>query len=188
MNITGRAKVAGVGLSLLLAACTTLRVSSDSYPQADFSGYHTYAWIAGDPLIRPSSAEPSVSALTVRRIREAVEAELASKGYRAVAAGSEADFVVAFTVGTRDRIDAQSYPAPYRGPWLWHWYGQETDLRVYREGTLAIDIFDGVTHQPVWHGRASKEITGADTRDPGPVIKQAVGAILQKFPSRRSQG
>jgi hypothetical protein len=58
------------------------------------------------------------------------------------------------------------------------------DLRVYQEGTLAIDIFDGGTRQPVWHGRASKEIHGTDVEDPGPVIRAAVAAILKKFPSR----
>jgi hypothetical protein len=132
---------------------------------------------------RPRGAEPEVSALTARRIREAIEAELAAKGYKAVAAPENANFVVAFTVGTRDRIDATSYPAPYRGPWLWGWYGSQTDLRVYQEGTLSIDIFDGATKQPVWHGRARKEVTSSDVSDPGPVIRKGVKAILAQFPS-----
>lgn len=117
-------------------------------------------------------------------IREAIEAELAVKGYTSVAAPAEADFVVAFTVGTRERIDATSYPVAYRGPWRWNWYAAETDLRVYREGTLSIDIFDGATKQPVWHGRARKAITSSDVSDPGPVIKQGVMSILKQFPSR----
>ena len=48
---------------LLLAACASLNVSSQKYPQADFSGYHSYAWIAEDPLIVPAGTEPPVSAL-----------------------------------------------------------------------------------------------------------------------------
>jgi len=167
---------------LLLAACATFDVSSDRYAQADFSHFHTYAWIADDPQIRPHGAQTQVSPLTARRIHEAIESELAAKGYKAASAPTGADFVVAFTVGTRDRIDEQSYPAEYRGPWLWDWYRNEPDLRVYREGTLSIDIFDGTSHQPVWHGRARKEITSSDVADPAPVIKQAVAAILRKFP------
>jgi hypothetical protein len=183
-----------LGPLLLLAACSSLRVSTDQYPAADFSGYRSYAWIADDPLIRPHGATAEISALTIRRIREAIEAELAAKGYAAAASPASADFVVAFTVGTRDRIDAQSYPAPYRGHWEWAWYREqmdmqayheETRLRVYHEGTLAIDIFDGAKHQPVWHGRARKEITVSDESDPGPLIKKATAAILQKFPSRQ---
>ncbi|HTQ36952.1 MAG TPA: DUF4136 domain-containing protein [Steroidobacteraceae bacterium] len=172
-------------LLLLLAACATMiSFSSQQYPQADFSGYRTFAWISGDPLIRPHGAR-EVSALTIRRIREDIESGLAAKGYRQVDESAGANFVVAFTVGTRDRLDAESYPVPYRGPWLWGWYGNETDLRVYREGTLSIDIFDGATHQPVWHGRARKEITSSDTSDPGPVIMRAVTGILNRFPSRK---
>lgn len=179
-----RKSVLATGL-LLLASCAAFDVASSKYVQADFSGYRTYAWIADDPLIRPRDTQAPISALTARRIREAVEAELATKGYAGVDAPSKADFVLAFTVGTRDRIDAQSYPVPYRGPWLWSWYGTQTDLRVYREGTLSIDIFDGASRQPVWHGRARKEITRADEADPAPVIKRAVGSILRKFPARQ---
>jgi hypothetical protein len=182
MNTANVWKAAWSIAPLLLAGCAAMSVSSQQYPQADLGGYHSYAWIAEDPLIRPRGAEPEISPLTARRIREAIEAELAAKGYTAVAAPATADFVVAFTVGTRDRIDAMSYPAPYRGPWRWSWYGAETDLRVYREGTLSIDIFDGATKQPVWHGRARKTITSSDVSDPGPVIQRAVKAILARFP------
>jgi hypothetical protein len=178
--------MASVLASLLLAGCaSTLSVSSQQYPKADFSGYRSYSWIAEDPQIRPRGEGQQVSALTARRIRDAVEAALAARGYRPAREAANADFVVAYTVGARDRIDAQSYPMPYRGPWLWSWYGSQTDLRVYREGTLSIDIFDGKTHQPVWHGRARKEITRADESDPVPVIRQAVDAILAKFPKQR---
>lgn len=183
MNLASVTGTAAVAAALLLAGCSAMRVSSSQYPAADFTGYRTYAWIADDPQIRPQDTAPTISALTARRIREAVDAELAAKGYSAVAAPQLANFVVAYTVGTRDRIDARSYPAPYRGPWLWRGYGPGMDLRVYQEGTLAIDIFDGATRQPVWHGRASKEIYSSDVEDPGPVIRAAVAAILKKFPS-----
>lgn len=182
MKFTSVRKAGWAFAPLLLAACASLSVSSHRYPQADFSGYRSYAWIAADPLIRPDESKDQISALTIRQIREAVESDLAEKGYTNTGAPANADFVVAFTVGTRDRIDAQSYPVPYRGPWEWNWYGNGMDLRVYREGTLSIDIFDGRSRQPVWHGRARKIITGADESDPGPVIRQAVASILRKFP------
>jgi hypothetical protein len=186
MAIGVSTRKAGVMALLLLAGCASMfSVSSQQYPKADFSGYRSYAWIAEDPQIRPPGEGQQVSAMTARSIREAIESGLASRGYQPAMGAAKADFVVAYTVGARDRIDAQSYPMPYRGPWLWEWYGSQTDLRVYREGTLSIDIFDGTTHQPVWHGRARKEITRADESNPGPVIRRAVDAILAKFPKRR---
>lgn len=168
---------------LLLAACASMRVGSDQYSQADFSSYRTYAWIGEDPLIQPRDSQLQISALTVRYIREAVEAELAAKGYRRTDAPAGADFVVAFTVGARDRLDAEAYPAPFRGPWLWDWSWRNVDVQVYREGTLSIDIFDGKGQQPVWHGWARKTITQSDEADPAPVIQRAVARILARFPA-----
>jgi hypothetical protein len=186
MNQTGTlrrgAMVAGL---LLLAACATMQTGSDQYPRAELDGYSSYAWIGEDPLIRPQGEQMQISALTVRLIREAIEGELAAKGYRMVGVAADADFVVAFTVGARDRLSTESYPAPYRGPWSWGWEGRYLDVQTYREGTLSIDIFDGESRQPVWHGWARKTITSADTDDPGPVIKSAVARILREFPSRR---
>jgi hypothetical protein len=70
----------------------------------------------------------------------------------------------------------------------WHWgrtyFGDEVDVDTYREGTLAIDVFDGKSHQPVWHGWATKRITEADIRGAAEQIPIAVTAILESFPPR----
>jgi hypothetical protein len=186
MNITmiPAARWLPAALVALIAGCASMSVSTERHPQADFAAYRGYAWISADPLIRPPGEQPQVSALTVRFIREAIEKQLHARGYRQVEVPAPTDFVVAFTVGTRDRIDTQSYPVTYRGPWDWEGHASETGLRVFQEGTLSIDIFDGASHQPVWHGRASKVITSSDVADPGPVIDKAVAAILEKFPPR----
>jgi Domain of unknown function (DUF4136) len=177
-----------IGIAILvslIAGCATIVADSDQYGQANFSAYQTYGWIDGDPLMRPRGAEPSVSPLNVRRIQEAIESELSRKGYRKVEESLGADFVVSFTVGARDKIAVDSYPAPYRGPWEWGWYGHDVDVRSYMEGTLSIDVFDGAKRQPVWHGWATKEVYESDVSNPAPVIKRAVSAILRKFPSRK---
>ena len=167
---------------LLVTACTTIPVGSDRYSGANFSAYRTYAWMNTDALIWPAGAPRDISALTVRRIREAIDSTLSKKGYSKVDSASQANFVVAFTVGTRDRLSAESYPLPYRGPWMWEWRGSDVELHTYLEGNLSIDIFDGATNQPVWHGWATKVITDADKANPGPVIDRAVARILLPFP------
>jgi Domain of unknown function (DUF4136) len=188
MNIvlTSSLRIAIAIMISLIAGCATMSANSDQYGQADLSRYQTYAWIDGDPLMRPRGVEPSVSPLNVRRIQEAVESELSRKGYRKVEESLSADFVVSFTVGARDKLSIESYPIPYRGPWEWGWYGRDVDVYSYMEGTLSIDIFDGVKRQPVWHGWATKEVYESDIANPAPVIKRAVSAILRKFPSRKA--
>lgn len=171
---------------LLLAGCATIPTGSDRYAGASFASYRTYAWISNDPLIKLAGTTQDVSALTIRRIREAIEGELTAKHYKKVDAASSADFVVAITVGTRDRLQAESYPVPYRGPWTWEWRDTGVDLHTYREGTLSIDIFDGAGKQPVWHGWATKVITDTDMSNPAPMIERGVAKVLRDFPAQRN--
>jgi hypothetical protein len=169
---------------LLLAACASIRVGSDQHPQADFSGYRTFAWMAESSA--DAGNQPQLSALTLRRIREAMDGELSAKGYRLRAEANGADFLVAFSVATRERMESRTkaIPVQEQGPSRqWSWL--DVDVHSYQEGTLSIDIFDGASRQPVWHGWATKTVTDADEADPGPVIQRAVSQILEKFPASR---
>jgi hypothetical protein len=161
----------------LLAACASIRVSSDYDRGTSFSSYHTYAWL-------PREHVRSQNPLAVRHAKEAIEAEMQSKGYRLTADPAGADFVLDFTLGAKERLDVQSYPVAYRGPWIWGrgYYGDQIDVRTYREGTLVIDIFDGRTHQPVWTGRATKELSRADLEHSQAPIRAATTAVLAAFP------
>ncbi len=169
-----------------LGSCASISASSDYYADADFTGYQRYAWISDMPFIVPPGYDVAVSALNQRRIKEAIESELAVKGFTLVEDSSNADFVVSVTVGTRDRIDVDAYPLRYRGDWRWgryfYYYGSQVDTRTYTEGTLAIDLFDQATNQPVWHGWAQKRITNSDLVNAGEQIQAAVRAILGDFP------
>jgi hypothetical protein len=172
---------------ILQGGCATPLVPhADHDPAQNFSGYRTFAWIADDPMIAPPGDGARVSPLNRRRIEEAIEQTLAAKGFQKLRDGAEADFAVAYSVGARDRIDAHSFPEPYVGVWRWGrpYYGRGVDVDVYREGTLAIDVFDGRTHQPVWHGWASKRVTEHDVRRAAEQIPPAVAAILSNFPPR----
>lgn len=177
---------AAATLALLSGCATTIQAHSDHDASQSFSSYRTYAWIADQPLIAPSDELARVSPLNRRRIESAIENELAAKGFQKAADRETADFVVSYSVGARDRIDAHSFPDTYAGGWRWgrSYYGRDVDVDVYREGTLAIDVFDGKSHQPVWHGWASKRLTEQDIRHAADQIPPAVAAILSHFPPR----
>jgi hypothetical protein len=126
--------------------------------------------------------------LVAQRARDAIRAELTRKGYTNVTDGGSADFVVDFTIGSHERMDVESYPPPYSGvywgyPGWWgpNW-GTRLDVRQYREGTLAIDIFDAHSHKPVWHGWAKKELTQSDIERSEAPIREAVEKVLSRFP------
>jgi hypothetical protein len=169
-------------LTLLVCACATLRVGADFDHAASFSGYHSFTWLVRE---HHGSGNP----LVVQRAHDAIEAELNRKGFTFASDAAAADFAVDFTIGAQDRMEVHSYPAPYAG-WEWgypgwwgySYWGNQVDVRQYREGTLSIDIFDARTHRPVWHGWAKRELTAADIAHSEGPIREAVSALLVKFP------
>ncbi|MGA7540844.1 MAG: DUF4136 domain-containing protein [Steroidobacteraceae bacterium] len=172
--------------AIALAACATLRVGSDHDPAASFSTYHTYVWMPPH-----TNAYESPNPLVVQRAHDAIEDALSAKGYQLAGNAAQADVVVDFTIGSRERTDVQSYPAPYGGPWFGrsYWWGapywgSEVNVHQYREGTISIDIFDGRTHRPAWHGWARKELTHADLEHSAGSIREAVDSVLAQFPPK----
>ena len=167
---------------LVLGACATVRVGSDFDRSANFSGYHAYSWMARE---HHGSRNP----LVAQRARDAIQAELTRKGYTSVTDAGSADFVVDFTIGSQERRDVESYPVTYADVywgypgWWGPYWGTRLDVRQYREGTLAIDIFDAHSHRPVWHGWAKKELTQSDMERSEAPIREAVQKVLSRFPA-----
>jgi hypothetical protein len=178
-------------LSLGLVACASgFKATYDSDPSHDFSGYQTYAWMSANPMIvGPTDRMPNP--LLEPKIMAAIEGVLNTKGYSKVDDPEAADFVLSFTVGSREEIQVNSYPATYagygyRGAWGWGspYYGMatETQVRQYQKGMLALDVFDVKEHRPVFHAVAEKSITESDRKHSDETIQAAVDAVLQAFP------
>ena len=116
-----------------------------------------------------------------------LQRQLELQGYTFAENGESADFSVAYTVGTRDKIRMESYPTGYRGHWGWHdphshYYFRKVSADNYTQGTLGVDIFDNETGKPVWHGWAEKTVTQSDRADPGPTIEEGIAKLFQSFP------
>lgn len=187
--------VLGAALSItLLGACaSTFEATYDHDAAHDFSGYETFAWISKNPM-KVSTAVASVNPLLEPRIMSGLEKGLVAKGYKWVAEPASADFVLSFTIGSREEIKVDSYPSmsagygrAYPGHWGWGstyygYGGTETSVRQYTKGMLAVDIFDVKDRRPVWHGVASKTINESDRENMEATIKAAVDAIVAGFP------
>jgi hypothetical protein len=179
-----------IGLLYIVAlhGCETIDAGSHYDETNNFGDYRSFSWIDDTPYIAGGSrSEVRVSPLTQTKIERAISAELESKGYSFTEDRDDADFVIAYTVGTRDEITVNSYPLPYRGDWGWHVYGSRYYVHEYREhsytkGTLSVDVFDGGTNSPVWHGWAEKTITESDREDPSQSIIDAVARLFEEFP------
>jgi hypothetical protein len=167
-----------------LPGCATLDVGSDYDRAATFTQFHTFT------IMRREHRDVQ-NPLVATRAEDAIREELVRRGYQETNNPQAADFSVDFTIGSKERTDVNAYPDPYlgagwgwgrRGWWGGGYWGDNLDVRQYREGTLSIDVFDAKSHRPVWHGWAKKELNRSDIQHSEEPIRRAVAAVLAKFP------
>jgi hypothetical protein len=180
-----------LSLVLMLGACAApgFKANHDYDDSVNFSSYQTFAWISSNPMKLGATSVPP-SAMLQPRIMSSLEKALVAKGYRFAKQPGSADFVVSFTVGSREEIRVDSYPSmggpAYGSRWGWggnyYGYGNETTVRQYTKGMLAVDIFSVAQRRPVWHGYATKKITEDDRDNSTATIDAAVAAIIAGFP------
>ena len=175
-----------IGAALLVSACAygpTVRTDFD--PAANFQTYRTYSWIE-------TGVPHGMNPLMFSRVRASIDQALAARGYTLAPKG---DFSIAFTVGEKDRVDVHDYGPYYPGwggwggwgwgGWGWGGWGPgypggNIDVDYYTVRSVVIDIYDGPTHRPIWHGVG----THREYRDRVDYAKvdEAIVAALAKFP------
>jgi hypothetical protein len=134
-----------------------------------------------------------------RRIRRAVDTELAARGFVAAAA-DQADFWVGYHVLLIDKVQStttRSYSG-YNRSWGgdagldlgWNLAGAPTTYtRRHDIGTLTVFIEAPATQRPIWQGFAQAQIDPDDdwdTRDAR--LATAASSILQQFPPGAANG
>jgi hypothetical protein len=176
--------MAVVVATMAIGGCATIAANHDFNPAVNFDQYKTFSWVSPHPLVDPS---PGDNAQLEGRVEQIARDLLTAKGYRFVDDAERADFVVGFGLGATEKLRIDTYPAAYRGPW--HWHGSQhirassdATVRQHADGRLIVDIFDVRSHQPAWHGWATRTITTDDLKDPQPAIRAALTAILANFP------
>jgi Domain of unknown function (DUF4136) len=175
-----------------LAACTTLRVTSDVNRAVVGSVQcHTFAWAGqfkGDSNLRNGIANPVNEA----RLRGAITAQLASVGVQAAVAPAAPDCLVGYGIGARNVIEG-AYPVGWGWGWGygpgWGWrrgyaggYWGWDEPYVYHEGIIAVDLYDGKSKQPIWHASVNQSLYGATGPDAEKKVDTAVAALFTKYP------
>jgi hypothetical protein len=163
--------------ALALAACASYHVATDHDPKVDFGKLHVYSWAP-----RPKPADPVVeNTLVVNRIRDAVDRELAAKGFRR-ADGGAPDFVVDFATAFRQRVDVWTWPTWCHGH-FGHGFGgggHDVDVVDYVQGTLYVGVIDPATNDLLWRGSATSVVD--DESGSAKRIDEAVKALFADFP------
>ena len=171
----------------LPAGCASVRVSHDYDPGADFAALETWSWSPKAPMPTGDIRVDDNSLLDMR-VRGAVEAELAARGYRKLESG-QPDFHVAYHAAINERLDVQTVNDYYGyGPgWGWGYpaggWSSRTYVNQYEEGTLILDVSIPETRHLIWRGTAATEMDDSATpAERQQTIRAAVAKMLSYFP------
>ena len=191
--MTGRPFVLAVMWAV--AACApSPKIGYDFDRSADFSAYHTYAWLSGDQ--EKTGDRRADSSSVDMRIRIAVGTQLRLKGYQALPEGKP-DFYVAYHVGLKDGspdVSTQYYSDGMAGRAFSHSADTRSagksapavnETPSYLTGSLLIDIIDAASQKLVWRGTAAGEVDpGLTSQQRDERTKAIVQKVLSHFPPK----
>lgn len=176
-------------LLLLLAGCSSVRVTQDYAKTAAFADYQSFAW--AQPA-HPETGDPRLdNPLLHERIQEAIEVTLQERGFRMVEP-ENADLLIRYHTAVRSRVEYQrssvtigtGYYSGRAGVGIAMDYPYGS--REYDEGTLIIDFVTPQSGELIWRGtgvRPLEETPSPERRDE--VVSDVVQRILDQYPPAR---
>jgi len=177
------------------ACAPSPKIAYDFDRSADFSAYHTYAWLSGDQ--EKTGDRRADSSSVDMRIRIAVGTHLRLKGYQPLSEGKP-DFYVAYHIGLKDSSPSISTPY-YSDGMAGRAFSHSADTRAagkpapggnetppsYLTGSLLIDVIDAASQKLVWRGTAAGEVDpGLTSQQRDERTKAIVQKVLSHFPPK----
>jgi hypothetical protein len=170
-----------IGMMFLFAGKSSAQqVKTDYDRNANFGQYKTYSWE------QVKTKEP----LDVDRIKNAVNATLAARGWIQVESGGDVS-IVAMEI-TRDQQTLTTFYNGFGGGWGWRRFGggglgeATTTTETYKVGTVVVDLFDTKTKQLIWRGAASDTLSNNSDKNIKNLDK-GVEKMFKNFPPGSSK-
>jgi hypothetical protein len=151
MKFVNRTTTCALFFLTMMGSAFAQKVQTDFDHQANFFQFKTYSW----EEIKPANS------LWDARIKSAVDAQLAAKGWTQVESGGDVSVVAIKTSKTQRTL--QTFYDGFGGGWGWRRFGgggfgdATTTEEDYKVGTLVVDLYDAKTKQLIW--RSSVEDT-----------------------------
>ena len=163
-----------LAMSLLFgSALPAQQVRTDYDRSANFAQYKTYSW----------EQVKTRNPLYVDRIKSAVDAALAAKGWNRVESGGDVS-IVAIGI-TREEETLNTFYDGFGGGWRWRGFGgfgeATTTIDTYRVGTLIVDLFDTKTKKLLWRGSSSDTLSNNSDKNIKNLDK-GIEKLFKNFP------
>lgn len=168
-------------VALALGACSTMKVSTTAMPGAAqrLEGARTYAWLNEHERAQRNT-------FTKQIVQQAVDRELALKGYERVESSENPGFVLGWYTTSRDVTEVD--PGYYYGGYGYPWgpYGGAwgpADVRSYTEGTFILDVVAPAGDRILWRGDAQANLgENPSSAEAQEKINEAARKMLAEFP------
>lgn len=162
------------GMILFAGMALAQEVKTDYDRGANFAQYKTYSWE------QVKTKDP----LDVGRIKNAVNAALAAKGWTQV--DSRGDVSIVAMEITRNQQTLNTFYDGFGGGWGWRRFGgglgeATTTVDTYKVGTVVVDLFDTRTKQLIWRGSASDTLSDNSDKNIKNLDK-GVNKMFKDFP------
>ena len=172
-----------IAIAILSATASLAEVKTDYDRNAEFARYKTYSW----------GNVHTQNPLWVDRIKAAVNAALAAKGWTEVEAGGDVS-IMAMEM-TKDHRTLNTFYDNFGGGWGWRWGGgfgdgfgtSTTSEDTYKVGTLVVDLFDTNSKKLIWRGSASETLSDKSDKNIKK-LNSEVQKMFDRFPPEISRG
>ena len=181
--MTARLLIGCLILSVILPACSRVRVHVEIDAEADFGTYHTFSFLPHAGNERASQKLPPRLKIISdphfqKHIQGEIKSDLGGRGLSEAAQQAKADLLIGYSTVVRSRAERVP-PVVGTGRHGHHYVIHPGRIKWYKEGTLVIDVIDADSHVLVWRGIGTGMLRDMH---PGPELRAAIREILEQFP------
>jgi hypothetical protein len=171
-----------LAIPLFWSACSPFtKVYAEEEPGANLYQYYSYKWLPNNGVLPGDPVQYRVSEQVERNIRDAVDAQMAMRGYRLCDAGP--DLLLHYHVVIQNRVYYQTeWECKDEHEARSRTHCQRVRPMYYREGTLIVDFMDAETGRQVWRGVAVGTMEQLNADQVKKRIDEAVRQIFKKYP------
>ena len=168
-------------MAMSAGVATAQKITTDYDHKADFHDLHTFS------LYKVQASNQLVEG----RLRDGLERELTSRGMQEVPSGG--DVAVTAIGGTHNQQEYNSFYTGLGGGgfgwggrrgWGMGGFGDTTTtVSQIPVGTLVVDLYSGGTHQMIWRGTATTDLSSNPDKNAGKLTK-ALDKMFSKYPPK----
>ena len=184
----------GLGPALVLAllassAAYSQGVRTNSMPGTDFSKYHKYAWVDEVKGVPHVGGQPDQ--ILDAQIKQAVDAQMAAKGFTKVVDSEKADIVLGYQLAIDREKQVNGFADGWGGwggwgPWGGGLNSLSATTSTINVGTFVLGMYDPVAKKLVWIGAAQHALEPSKKQEKNQErLNKGAQKLLKDFPPGR---